>query len=153
MNMRISDLITAEIIRMLNESDANTAEIQRNEFAGLLGCAPSQINYVLASRFTPEHGYIIESRRGGGGYIKITRVRMEKSEYLMHMFATVGNSLDTATLRAYLISLTENMIIPERDAKIYAAMLSDTALSSEPDRIMRNMIRADMFKTLLLNLI
>ncbi|MBQ8740784.1 MAG: CtsR family transcriptional regulator [Clostridia bacterium] len=68
--MKISDLITNEILRMLNESDENTAEIQRNDFANIIGCAPSQINYVLSSRFTPEHGYIIESRRGGGGYIK-----------------------------------------------------------------------------------
>ena len=65
--MRMSDLISKEIIRMLNESEMDTAEIQRNEFASLFGCAPSQINYVLSSRFTPEHGYIIESRRGGGG--------------------------------------------------------------------------------------
>ena len=64
--MRISDLITKEIIRMLNESEGHIAEIQRNEFASLMGCAPSQINYVLSSRFTPEHGYIIESQRGGG---------------------------------------------------------------------------------------
>lgn len=66
--MRMSDLITQEIIKMLNESGVNTAEIQRNEFANTIGCAPSQINYVLSSRFTPEHGYMIESRRGGGGY-------------------------------------------------------------------------------------
>ena len=69
--MRMSDLITNEIIRMLNESEVNTAEIQRNEFANMIGCAPSQINYVLSSRFTPEHGYIIESRRGGGGYRRL----------------------------------------------------------------------------------
>lgn len=150
--MLITDKIAKMIEEMLEEQNG-TAEIKRNDFANRIGCVPSQINYVISSRFSNHHGYIVESRRGGGGYIKITRVRMEKSEYLMHMFATVGNSLDTATLRAYLISLTENMIIPERDAKIYAAMLSDTALSSEPDRIMRNMIRADMFKTLLLNLI
>ena len=68
--MRLSDIITNEIMRMLNESEVNTAEIQRNEFAALMGCAPSQINYVLSSRFTPERGYIIESRRGGGGYIR-----------------------------------------------------------------------------------
>jgi len=141
------------MIEEMLEEQNGTAEIKRNDFANRIGCVPSQINYVIASRFSNHHGYIVESRRGGGGYIKITRVRMEKSEYLMHMFATVGNSLDTATLRAYLISLTENMIISERDAKIYSAMLSDTALCSEPDRVLRNMIRADMFKTLLLNLI
>ncbi|MGN1320189.1 MAG: CtsR family transcriptional regulator, partial [Acutalibacteraceae bacterium] len=72
--MKISDLITNEILRMINESQDNIAEIQRNDFANDIGCVPSQINYVLSSRFTPEHGYIIESRRGGGGYIRIRRV-------------------------------------------------------------------------------
>ena len=150
--MLITDKIAKMIEEMLEEQNG-TAEIKRNDFANRIGCVPSQINYVISSRFSNHHGYIVESRRGGGGYIKITRVRMEKSEYLMHMFATVGASLDSATLRAYLISLTENMIITERDAKIYSAMLSDTALAAEPDRVMRNIIRADMFKTLLLNLI
>lgn len=150
--MLITDKIAKMIEEMLEEQNG-TAEIRRNDFANRIGCVPSQINYVISSRFSNHHGYIVESRRGGGGYIKITRVRMEKSEYLMHMFATVGNSLDSATLRAYLISLTENMIITEKDAKIYAALLSDTALSAEPDRVVRNIIRADMFKTLLLNLI
>ena len=69
--MRLSDLIAAEINRMLDESEDNSAEIQRNDFALRVGCVPSQINYVLSSRFIPEQGYIVESRRGGGGYIKI----------------------------------------------------------------------------------
>ena len=72
--MKMSDLITARILQLLNDSGTNVAEIQRNELASVIGCVPSQINYVLSSRFTPEHGYIIESRRGGGGYIRITRV-------------------------------------------------------------------------------
>ena len=72
--MRMSDIITRRILDLLEESEENIAEIQRNELAALVGCAPSQINYVISSRFTPEHGYIVESRRGGGGYIKITRI-------------------------------------------------------------------------------
>ena len=81
--MRLSDIITNEIMRMLNESEINTAEIQRNEFAALMGCAPSQINYVLSSRFTPEHGYIIESGRGGGGYIRIKRITLNHTSAIM----------------------------------------------------------------------
>jgi transcriptional regulator CtsR len=150
--MLITDKIAKMIEEMLEQQNG-TAEIRRNDFANRVGCVPSQINYVISSRFSNDHGYIVESRRGGGGYIKITRVRMEKSEYIMHMFATVGNALDTSTLRAYLISLTENGIIGEKEAKIYAALLSDTALGAETDRILRCVIRADMFKTLLLNLI
>ena len=97
--MRMSDLITNEIIRMLNESGANTAEIQRNEFANMIGCAPSQINYVLSSRFTPEHGYIIESRRGGGGYIRIKRVVLSHASALMHIINSIGDTIDSMTTR------------------------------------------------------
>ena len=64
--MKISDLITQRILQLMEEQDG-IAEIQRNEFAGEIGCVPSQINYVLTSRFTPEQGYTIESRRGAGG--------------------------------------------------------------------------------------
>ena len=64
--MRISDIVARYIIDMLEENNGD-AEIRRNELAETLGCVPSQINYVITSRFTPEHGYIVESRRGGGG--------------------------------------------------------------------------------------
>ncbi len=150
--MLITDKIARMIEEMLEEQNG-TAEIKRNDFANQVGCVPSQINYVISSRFSNRHGYIVESRRGGGGYIKITRVRMEKSEYLMHMFASIGNTLDHPTARVYLTALIENGIIGEQNAKIFSAMLSDTALSAEPERYVRDMLRADMFKTLLLNLI
>nr|MBQ4317783.1 CtsR family transcriptional regulator [Clostridia bacterium] len=87
--MGISDMIAEMIEKMLEEGGGN-AEIKRNDLAGQIGCVPSQINYVITSRFTPERGYVIESRRGGGGYIRITRKALHKSEYLMHMFASVG---------------------------------------------------------------
>ena len=150
--MLISEKIAKMIEQMLEEQNG-IAEIQRNDFANRLGCVPSQINYVISSRFSKQHGYIVESRRGGGGYIKITRVRMEGSEYLMHLFASVGNSLDIPSLRAYLISLLENGIISERHLKIFSSMLSDSALAAESDKNVRDMLRADIFKTLLLNLI
>lgn len=66
--MRISDSVANYILQMLNDENG-IAEIQRNELANTLGCVPSQINYVITSRFTPEQGYIVESRRGGGGYV------------------------------------------------------------------------------------
>ena len=149
--MLISEKIAKMIEQMLEEQNG-IAEIQRNDFASRCGCVPSQINYVLSSRFSKQHGYIVESRRGGGGYIKITRVRMEGREYLMHLFASVGASLDVPSLRAYLLSLLENGIISERHLKIFSAMLSDSALSAEGDRQIRDVLRADIFKTLLLSL-
>ena len=82
--MRISDSVANYILQMLNE-EGGIAEIQRNELANTFGCVPSQINYVITSRFTPEQGYIVESRRGGGGYIRITRRRMSKFDMIMHI--------------------------------------------------------------------
>ena len=73
--MIISDQIAKIIEEMLDRS-GGTAEVRRNDLASQIGCVPSQINYVITSRFTPERGYITESRRGGGGFIRIVRVRM-----------------------------------------------------------------------------
>ena len=75
------------------------AEMQRNELAQTVGCVPSQINYVLSSRFTQENGYVVESRRGGGGYIRITRVHFsnDKGSIIMHIVKTIGNSLDATS--------------------------------------------------------
>ena len=109
--MRMSDIITKEIIKMLNDSEANIAEIQRNEFANLIGCAPSQINYVLSSRFTPEHGYIIESRRGGGGYIRIKRVVLSHSSALMHIINSIGDSIDSMSTRIVIENCLEAGLI------------------------------------------
>lgn len=86
--MNMSNEIANMILRML-ENDGFT-EIQRNELAQTIGCVPSQINYVISSRFTPEHGYIVESRRGGGGYVRISRVSYDKGSALMHVVNSIG---------------------------------------------------------------
>lgn len=150
--MLITEKIAAMIEQMLEEA-GGTAEIRRNDFAGRIGCVPSQINYVISSRFSPQHGYIVESRRGGGGYIKITRVRMDTSTLLMHVFASVGEILSENEVRSYLAVLLQNEIISPEDVKIYAAMMSDNSLSAIERRELRDAVRADMFKTLVLNLI
>ena len=93
--MRMSDLVTQYILELL-ESSGGSAEIQRNELAGELGCVPSQINYVITSRFTPEQGYLVESRRGGGGYIRIMRMKLDRSSALMHLINSIGSRLDAA---------------------------------------------------------
>ena len=147
--MRMSDLITREIIRMLNESEENTAEIQRNEFAGLIGCAPSQINYVLSSRFTPEHGYIIESRRGGGGYIRIKRIVLKSSTALMHIINSVGDSLDAMTARIVLENCLEAGLISTEVATVMASAISNTVMQNVPP-VFKDSIRAAILKQMLL---
>lgn len=125
--MRMSDLVAQVILQMLEEQDGS-AEIQRNELAGSLGCVPSQINYVITSRFTPEQGYIVESRRGGGGYIRISRVKMDKGTALMHIVNSVGDSLDKTTAEVMLRNMLQRSMLQMETAKAIAAALSDRTL-------------------------
>lgn len=148
--MNISELVARAIIDILEESDG-TAEIQRNDLAQTMGCAPSQINYVITSRFTPEHGYTVESRRGGGGYIRITRVRHDKPAVLMHLVNCIGNELDSKTARAMISNLLMNGIISDEVCKVMLAACSENAYREVPS-IYRDILRASVFKQMLINL-
>lgn len=148
--MRMSDLVAKYILEMLDEQDGS-AEIQRNELAGSLGCVPSQINYVITSRFTPEQGYMVESRRGGGGFIRISRIKMDSGTALMHIINAIGQTLDKATAEVMLNNMLQRNMIELKSAKIIAAALSDRTLACvEQDR--RDLVRADLFKNMLLTL-
>jgi transcriptional regulator CtsR len=148
--MRMSDIVAKYIIEMLDEQNG-TAEIQRNELAGNLGCVPSQINYVITSRFTPEQGYIVESRRGGGGFIRISRVNMDKGTAIMHIINSVGDTLDKKTAEVMLNNMLSRQMIEMQSAKLIATALSDRTLTHiEQDK--RDTIRADLFKNMLLTL-
>ncbi|MEE0869080.1 MAG: CtsR family transcriptional regulator [Ruminococcus sp.] len=146
----MSDLVAQYIMQILDEQNGS-AEIQRNELAGNLGCVPSQINYVITSRFTPEQGYIVESRRGGGGYIRISRVKMDRGTAMMHIINSVGSSLDKATAEVMLNNMLQRNMLEMQSAKLIAAALSDRTLSHlEQDK--RDTVRADLFKNMLLTI-
>ena len=146
--MRMSDLVAQYILDMLEEQNGS-AEIKRNELAGDLGCVPSQIKYVITSRFTPEQGYIVESRRGGGGYIRISRVKMDRGTAVMHIVNSVGDNLDKAAAEAMLNNMLSTHMLEMNIAKVIAAALSDSSLRSvEQDK--RDILRADLFKNMLL---
>ena len=145
--MNLSNSIAQMILQMLDQD--GSAEIQRNEFAQLMGCVPSQINYVLSSRFTPEQGYIVESRRGGGGYIRIRRVNLDKGVVLMHVINAVGSALDEQTCRAHVTNLTYSGILEETAAKLILAATSDICFRVLPQE-QRDAVRASVFKQLLL---
>ena len=147
--MRMSDLLTERIIQMLEESCDNVAEIQRNEFAALMGCVPSQINYVLSSRFTPEHGYIIDSRRGGGGYIKISRVNLSRSSALMHIVNSIGNGIDSMSARIVVENCLQSGLISSDTAKLLQSAISDSVMRSIPPEY-RDYMRASLLKQMLL---
>ena len=147
MRMSLSSEITAILMRMLEEDGA--AEIQRNEFAQELGCVPSQINYVISSRFTPEHGYIVESRRGGGGYIKISRVSLNGTEMIMHAVNSIGASIDSLSARAFIINLARQNLIKEDCARLMLSAVSDNALRPL-EREYRDSVRASLLKQMLI---
>ena len=145
--MNFSKEITKMILDML--SDSGTTEIKRNDLAEQLGCVPSQINYVLASRFTPEQGYIVESRRGGGGYIKITRATCTPETLMMHLINSIGDSMDEKTCRANIQNLYARGILPQQTAQVMSAAISDKAYREIPQEL-RNTVRASVFKQMLI---
>ena len=145
--MRLSDVLTEYIMDMI-ESEGN-AEIRRRELAEHFGCVPSQINYVLTSRFTPEQGYVVESRRGGGGYIRITRIKTDKNTALMHIINSIGKELDNITAQVMIKNLLSSSIIDEEAAKIMLAATSERSLGSVPSNV-RDRVRATMYKNMLL---
>ncbi len=147
--MRISDLVAQYIINMLEENDGD-AEIRRNELAETIGCVPSQINYVITSRFTPEQGYLVESRRGGGGYIRITRIQMDHRSTVLHLINSIGDSIDTKTAVSLINELLTRNLITLPIAKLMTSAISDRPYQTVPSEYRDNM-RAAILKTMLLS--
>lgn len=145
--MNLSNVIAQMISEMLDGKDE--VEFRRNTLAQDLGCVPSQINYVISSRFTPERGYIVESRRGGGGFIRIAKVNCNGETLLMHVVNSVGDSIDESTCRGHLVNLVYRDLLSKRDAKLILSAVSDSCLRAAPDPV-RDKVRAAIFKQLLI---
>ncbi|MGN0520303.1 MAG: CtsR family transcriptional regulator [Candidatus Fimenecus sp.] len=145
--MNLSKEIADLIVQMLG--DTGTAEIRRNDLAEQIGCVPSQINYVLSSRFTPENGYIVESRRGGGGYIKITRATYNFETLKMHLINSIGDKIDEKACRANLQNLHARGLLSDKEVSVmYAALRDNNYRDLPPDA--RDRVRASIFKQMLL---
>ncbi|MDD2418247.1 MAG: CtsR family transcriptional regulator [Oscillospiraceae bacterium] len=151
--MRLSDEIAAYILHMMESASDGEAELKRNELAEELGCVPSQINYVLTSRFSPEQGYIVESRRGGGGYIRVRRVKLDRGiSPFMHIVNAVGYSLNAASAQAIIENLLYQQIVSPSSARIMLAALSDQAYRDVSVE-QRDKLRASLLKQMLTALI
>lgn len=125
---QLSDSIE-RFIKELMSQEAQI-EVRRNELAQHFGCAPSQINYVLATRFSVDHGYIIESRRGGGGYVRIVRMQQRGDENLLQaLLSRVGNSISEDAAVAIISNLLEAKLVTAREAKLMRAAVARNALA------------------------
>lgn len=149
---RLSDIIEAFIKQMIIDTDG-VIEIQRNELANQFNCVPSQINYVLDTRFTTERGYYVESRRGGGGYIKIKRAHINRpGNYLMHIVSSMGDSLSQQSAEVFINNFIDYEVVSEREGMLLKAATSDKVLSGM-DVTERDMLRACILKNMLMSLL
>ncbi len=149
--MKLTEQIAMSILEMMREENG-IAEIQRNELAGKIGCVPSQINYVITSRFTPEQGYTVESKRGGGGYIRISRIDAPMSGFIMHLVNAMGDCMDEGSCRAILLNLRADGILNDKMASLIFAAVSNKTLRNVP-KDFKDLVRCDLMKQLLLSAI
>ena len=146
--MGISDIIAGFIQQELEEA-GGALELQRSDLAQRFNCVPSQINYVMSTRFSPERGYIVESRRGGGS-IRITRVQVDRQTLLMHVINSIGGTLDHASARAITQNLVESEAISRELGQALLSATGEQALHSVAKE-QRNALRADIFKQILIH--
>ncbi|CAG7838901.1 CtsR family transcriptional regulator [Clostridium novyi B str. ATCC 27606] len=145
---RLSDIIEEFIKSMLNESETRELEIGRNDLANQFKCAPSQISYVLTTRFSTDNGYYVESRRGGGGYIRIKRMEYKKNEALRKLFEEkIGNSITYEIAYKIIEGLQERNIITERESNIMKVAINDRNLIIPVEQ--RNIVRAEILKSMI----
>ena len=147
--MRLSDSIESFIKTMLTQEEPEV-ELKRNELAEYFNCAPSQINYVLATRFTQDDGYVIESRRGGGGYIRIVRVCHGGGQKLLYLVQErIGNAIGEPEAARLIGQLAHERILSPSEANIMRAAISDAALAVPMPEPIKNAVRARTLKAML----
>ena len=146
----ISDQIEKFLIATLGDNDS--IDITRNSLAEYFSCVPSQINYVLETRFTVDRGFVVESKRGGGGFVKISKIKTnDNNDYLNSLFLeSVGDDLSEKRLSQILDKLVSDEIVTPKEKVLIEASLSDDSLSM-PFTI-RDKVRAKAFKNVILKL-
>ncbi len=148
----ISDIIERYLKGILHESPEGTVEIQRNDLADEFSCVPSQINYVISTRFTLEKGYLVESKRGGGGYIRIRRIELPGPTSLhTHLHQTIGDEMGQTAAEGLIYQLEEARFLNSREAALMRAAISREVLMLKlPER---DQLRARIMKAMLISLL
>ncbi|MBJ8076539.1 transcriptional regulator CtsR [Bacillus cereus group sp. N12] len=147
----ISDIIEQYLKQVIDLSNNNAIEIKRNEIADRFECVPSQINYVINTRFTLERGFVVESKRGGGGYIRIIKVKLHDDiDIIDQMLHMIDHSVAQGNAESMIIRLIEEGIITNREAKLMLSVIDRSVLSMDvPSRDeLRARILCAMLRTL-----
>ena len=150
---KLSDVIE-QMIKDMIDAHEGVAEITRGELANKVNCVPSQITYVLSTRFTNGQGYIVESRRGGGGWIRIRRVDRfhDAASYVMHVLNSIGDGVSQQEADVYLKNFLDYDIIDAETAGLMQAAISDRALT-RVNAADRKTVRMDILKNMLTELV
>lgn len=149
--MRLSDTIEQFIKEMISSDQQGGVDLKRNELAEYFHCAPSQINYVLSTRFTPDHGYVTSSQRGGGGYIRIVRIVRSENEQMRYLLnERIGESITAAEVQILCRQLAERRMISAGDAQLMIAATAPAALSAPVPEEIKNAMRARILRSMIL---
>ncbi|AGN34530.1 CtsR family transcriptional regulator [Bacillus paralicheniformis] len=151
MGKNISDIIEQYLKQILEQNGKEILEIKRSEIADKFQCVPSQINYVINTRFTSERGYIVESKRGGGGYIRIIKIKMnDKIDLIDNIMNHIYTRLSQAASDDIILRLLENGVITKSEAKLMVSVMDRSVLYIDlPER---DELRARMMKAMLTSL-
>ena len=145
----MSDIIEQFIKDML-EKNHDVIEIQRNELAQRFNCVPSQINYVISTRFKPTQGYYVESKRGGGGSITIKRMLQDDDDFFWDIVNDIGNTLTQMDAEVIISDLLSYEFLSEEQARLLKVATNDNVLKLENS--IKDEVRARIFKNMLINM-
>ncbi|MCL0032224.1 CtsR family transcriptional regulator [Peptococcaceae bacterium] len=144
----ISDMIENYLKSIIDKNKYGYVEIRRNELANMFNCAPSQINYVLSTRFTINHGFIIKSRRGGGGYVRVKKIPLEDSvDWWRNILDLIGDSIEQQEAVSLIKRLLDEKLITFREYKIMESVMDKLDLKVE--RKLLNRLRAELLKSMI----
>lgn len=148
----IADQIEAYFKKLLRISKGGVIEVQRSEIAQLFACVPSQINYVLTTRFSPEQGYLVESRRGGGGYLRIIKLEWDNKQWFLDLLTSMEETLVSQQAGEGLLArLSEEGLLTKRETLLLQAIISRETLPLPLTE--RGIIRANILKAMLTTLL
>lgn len=148
---KLSDAIEEFILSMLNACD-DTVDLRRNELAEYFGCVPSQINYVIATRFTLDKGFSVESKKGGGGYVRIIRHKASGDDYLVYLLRErIKSSITYKECEAIVCRLAQQEYLSKREAEIILAALKDAPIPINLE--LKDIMRAHILKNIILTIL